>query len=115
MSNKTIKPEGVSGHLIVRSLGYILFIGSVAAYAYTAQYLWTQLIEAAPGDTQIYVYVAALSLCWVGSIYLVWKWFRFYQNYKPGVGSLLVSLIPALILPLAWGALQLIKIAESSF
>ena len=107
--------EKAEGQPVVRLVGYVLFITSVAGYAYAAQYLWTQLLAASPYDDQLYYYVFALAVCWVGSVLLMWKWFRFYQNYRPGFGSLLLSLLPILILPLAWGMLQLIKYVEVTY
>ncbi len=110
------KPElkKVEGKIALRLMGYLIFISSVSAYAYAAQYAWVKLLEASPYDDQLYVYVAALSVCWLGSVLLMWKWFRFYQNYRPGIGSLLLALLPILILPLAWGVLQIIKYIEIS-
>jgi len=107
-------PRYVIGYKKTRFLGYLLFIASVGAYAYAAQYLWVQLIEAAPDDVQMYIYIGALTFCWLGSVLLLWKWFRYYQSFKPGLSSLIVAVLPALILPLAWGVLQVIKYVEIS-
>lgn len=104
----TAKPElkKVEGQIGLRGFGYLVFITSVSAYAYATQYVWLRLLEASPYDKQLYVYVWALAICWVGSVLLMWKWFRFYQNYRPGFGSLILALLPALILPAAWVMLQ---------
>lgn len=113
----TPKPElkKVEGKIGLRLVGYLIFIASVSAYAYAAQYTWTQLLSASPYDNQLYVYVWALAVCWVGSVLLMWKWFRFYQNYRPGFGSLILALLPVLILPLAWAMLQGIKYLEGLY
>jgi len=101
------------GYKFTRAVGYVLFIASVSGYA--AQYLWTTLLEASPYDNQLYIYVVALAICWIGSVLLMWKWFRFYQYYWPGPWSFAVALLPLMILPLAWGCLQLIKLVETNF
>lgn len=108
-------PQIKPGYWWTRFSGYVLFISSVSAYAYATQLAWTKLISASPYDNQLYIYVWSLAVCWLGSVLLMWKWFRFYQNYKPGLGSLIVAIIPLLILPLAYGVLQLIKLVEASY
>ena len=108
------KPIYVSDHKFTRLLGYLLFIFSVSVYAYSALYLIIGLIETIPSDQLLYVFAVSLGICWFGSIILIGKWFRYYQTYKPGFPSLIVSLIPLFILPLAWLMLQGIKMAEAA-
>lgn len=106
-----VEPKS-KGHFWVRSIGYVLFISSVAAYGYASQLAWTKLIGASPYDNLLYIYVWSLAVCWVGSVLLMWKWFRYYQNYQPGFRSLILSILPLLILPMAYSMLQVIKIIE---
>lgn len=105
-------PKYVSGYKFTRMFGYLFFIFSVGAYAYATQFLLVTLIKTLPEDPLLYVFAGALGVCWLGSLLLITKWFRFYQTYKPGFGSLLVSVLPLLIIPLASGAYELIKLIE---
>ncbi|NCP67807.1 hypothetical protein GW777_05730 [Candidatus Peregrinibacteria bacterium] len=106
-------PIYVSGYKFTRFMGTLFFISSVAAYAYATQYLLLEFINLQPNDSLMYVFAGALGVCWIGTVLLMGKWFRFYQTYKPGLPSLAVSILPLFIIPLAWGAYELIKLAES--
>lgn len=105
-------PKYVSGFKFTRCLGYLFLILSMAIYAFATQFLLITLINTLPEDRLLYVFATALGICWFGSLFLIAKWFRFYQTYKPGFGSLSLSVLPLFIIPLIWGAYELIKLLE---
>jgi hypothetical protein len=108
-------PKYVVGHFFTRLFGVVFFIASIGAYAYATQFLLVALINTLPEDPLLYIFAGALLVCWFGSLILIGKWFRYYHKYRTGFGSLILSLLPLFIIPLAWGAYELIKIVEVYF